>query len=94
MVEEVEKATQIPSMVERTVFALDLGRRADDHVYSENDISDLFYLTKDTVKDLSGLALESGLDIKRSIRLNRYSVTDGEKRDEKKEREKKCLTKT
>ena len=64
------------------LISLEIRSREEGNLYDKGDLSSLFYLTKDAVKEVEELALKLNVKILPEINVNLYDSISGERRKE------------
>ena len=64
------------------LISLEIRSREEGNLYDKGDLSSLFYLTKDAVKEVEELALKLKVKILPEINVNLYDSISGERRKE------------
>ena len=64
------------------LISLEVRSREEGNLYDKGDLSSLFYLTKDAVKEVEELALKLDVKVLPAINLNLYDSISGERRKE------------
>ena len=64
------------------LISLEIRSREEGNLYDKGDLSSLFYLTKDAVKEVEELALKLKVKVLPEINLNLYDSISGERRKE------------
>ncbi len=64
------------------LISLEVRSREEGNLYDKGDLSSLFYLTKDAVKEVEELALKLDVNVLPAINLNLYDSISGERRKE------------
>ena len=64
------------------LISLDIRSREEGNLYDKGDLSSLFYLTKDAVKEVEELALKLRVKVLPEINVNLYDSISGERRKE------------
>ena len=64
------------------LISLEIRSREEGNLYDKGDLSSLFYLTKDAVKEVEELALKLKVKVLPAINLNLYDSISGERRKE------------
>ena len=66
----------------KILISLEIRSREEGNLYEKGDMSSLFYLTKDAVKEVEELALKLNVKVLPEINLNLYDSISGERRKE------------
>ena len=64
------------------LISLEIRSREEGNLYDRGDLSSLFYLTKDAVKEVEELALKLNVKVLPEINVNLYDSISGERRKE------------
>ena len=64
------------------LISLEIRSREEGNLYDKGDLSSLFYLTKDAVKEVEDLALKLKVKVLPEINVNLYDSISGERRKE------------
>ena len=64
------------------LISLEIRSREEGNLYEKGDMSSLFYLTKDAVKEVEELALKLNVKVLPAINVNLYDSISGERRKE------------
>ncbi|WP_314907912.1 PD-(D/E)XK nuclease family protein [Oribacterium asaccharolyticum] len=64
------------------LISLEIRSREEGNLYDKGDLSSLFYLTKDAVKEVEELALKLNVKVLPEINVNLYDSISGERRKE------------
>ena len=64
------------------LISLEIRSREEGNLYEKGDLSSLFYLTKDAVKEVEELALKLNVKVLPAINVNLYDSISGERRKE------------